>query len=126
MRLIILLLSALLFSSSFANIPIGNFSCVGTHPDWKLTINQQAFTYLTKHDRCLIKPTIPLAAEQLPLSFLRVYETRTRNTDEPVIIVIKDMPEGCTDGTHQERHEYESVVIFKNKILTGCCDDNNN
>lgn len=99
------------------------FKCGGTEPFWSLALSDTEFRYDTpEHNNILIHPVKPLHAAGMKLGFLRVYATKTIQKKQRVIIVVKDNPEGCTDGMSDENHGYDAIIIFPTKIFSGCCD----
>jgi len=103
------------------------FKCSGTKPNWSLNMNDREFRYHAPESKDIdMKAVKPKHAEGMKVGFLRVYETQIRNRYKPVTIIVKDNPEGCTNGTSDENHGYDAVVILPNKVLSGCCDMSDN
>lgn len=99
------------------------FHCYGTHPKWTLNIDDKKFRVCTPGpNNFMLRPVKPIPAEGMNISYMRVYETKVDRSNQPVTIVIKDDPEGCTDGQSPEVHGYNVVVSMPGKVFTGCCD----
>jgi len=99
------------------------FRCSGKKPNWSLNMNDNAFRYQAPGSTDIkMKAVRPKHAEGMKVGFLRVYETQIQNRYKSVTIIVKDNPEGCTDGMSDENHGYDAVVILPNKVLSGCCD----
>lgn len=127
-KISILLMLILLTSTSWAKSSrvTPPFYCAGTHPSWSLEINDKKFcAYTPGPTKILFHPVKPIPAEGMHLSYMRVYETKLGHSNQPVTIVIKDNPEGCTDGESGQIHGYDVVMSMPGKVFTGCCDMNN-
>lgn len=99
------------------------FHCAGTQPLWSLNLNEKTFSFHVAHATdTLFDLVAPHPAEGMALSFLRVYQTTAATDHEPATILVKDSPEGCTDGKTQDLHGYEALIIFNHKTFVGCCD----
>lgn len=114
---IVLCLSLLLAISRCA-IAFDNFDCVGSHPNWKLSLTEHKFTFKQeKNPEIAITPTQPMSAENLPLDHIRVYRSKMEGND--FIIVVQH--QSCGDGGNSDAFTYEGIIISTDKVLHGCC-----
>ncbi|OGT52815.1 MAG: hypothetical protein A3F17_05340 [Gammaproteobacteria bacterium RIFCSPHIGHO2_12_FULL_41_15] len=100
------------------------FHCFGTEPFWTLDICSTQFRYHTPEPfNRLLAIVKPRHVKGMKSSYLQVYETHfTRSKSQRVSIIIKDNPQGCTDGMSEELHEYDAIVIMPDQVLAGCCN----
>lgn len=120
-----MLLSLLSMTTALANSHkiTPTFNCAGTHPAWSLNIENEKFLAETPSAvKLLLNPVKPLPAAGMHLSYMRIYETTSKDPHQPVTIVIKDDPEGCTDGQSATLHGYDVVMSMPGKAFSGCCD----
>lgn len=95
-----------------------SFDCLGTEPNWKLSINEHTFTFKQNTTPNFNMPAVnPTPAENMSMDHIRVFRTKANNND--VIIIIQK--QSCTDGTSEEVFPYEGLFISKDKVFHGCC-----
>lgn len=99
------------------------FKCAGTEPFWSLDMSDKEFKYHSPEPvDLMMNPVKPRGAQGMKDSYLRVYETTIQDNNKPVTIIVKDNPNGCTDGMSDENHGYDAIVILPDRVVSGCCD----
>lgn len=95
-----------------------SFDCLGTAPNWKLSITEHKFTFQQNARQNFTMPAVnPNPAENMDMDHIRVFRTKTNNND--VIIIIQK--QSCSGGTSEEVFLYEGLFITKDKVFHGCC-----
>lgn len=121
--LVFLIVSGSSHAGEFDFSKVTSYYCTGTEPFWKLEISQGQIVYdpLGEGPKVPIGWVKPDNAVGIKEGFVRVYRTRTKDKGEPVDIVVK-YTGNCSDEMSDYSYKYENTIIFKDKVLIGCCD----
>lgn len=95
-----------------------SFDCIGTDPNWQLSIAQHQFTF-KQHAKINFNmvAVAPKPAENMNIDHIRVFRTKENNNDVTIII----QKQSCSDGISEEMFAYEGLFITKDKVFHGCC-----
>lgn len=116
--------SFLIFSYGFLLcLPISawafdNFDCMGSAPDWKLSIMEQKFIFKLHNAPVITMPSVkPKPAENMDMDHIRIFRTKLHSNDAIVII----QKQSCAADNSEEIFSYEGLFITNDKVFHGCC-----
>jgi len=99
-----------------------NFKCHGTEPYWSLDIKDKAVSLSEMgQQKIALDRACSTNAEGMSKDFMRIYRSHIGKDNKCVVILIKDNPEGCTDGMSDKVYGHDAIVILPSKIFVGCC-----
>jgi uncharacterized membrane protein len=95
-----------------------SFDCLGTKPDWNLSLAENKFTFKQNTTLDFTMPAVaPEAAVNMDIEHIRVFRSKVKNNDVTIII----QKQSCSDGKSEEIFSYEGLIITKDKVFHGCC-----
>ena len=98
------------------------FTCSGANPNWNLSISKNFISFSTaKNNNIRVKASTPISPIGDTTGNLQVYSTRT-NDDKPVMILVKKNNTGCSSGMPGQSYQYDTFVVYQNKVVSGCCN----
>lgn len=123
---LLLILSAILLSSSFAGAAAPNtrkLNCKGTEPGWSIQVagsdvNYSDFESKTSFFGAELSEAVGVA----PGYAFQVNASREKGAKRISISVIKAGVGGCSDGMSESAYLYSVLANVNGTVLTGCCD----
>jgi uncharacterized membrane protein len=101
--------------------PATGFTCVGTNPNWNLSISKNQITYSSvARPNVMLKAVTPLTPSGDNSGNLQVYATEGKNID--ALFVIKRNSTSCTSGALSQNYSYDAVAILPGQVSSGCCN----
>jgi uncharacterized membrane protein len=119
-----LMLATFLFASPLAVSAEAktNFKCHGTEPYWSLDIKDNAVSLSQMGQQKIVLDHVRSTnTEGMNKDFMRIYRSHMGKDNKSVVILIKDNPEGCTDGMSNKVYGHDAIVILPSKSFVGCC-----
>ncbi len=96
--------------------------CFGTEPFWSFSLGKKGFVFETPDtQKVTFNSAKPRYAHGVPQKTLFVYTTKTPDGKKTATLVVKKNKGGCSDGMSDNKYPYDAVLIFSDKILSGCC-----
>jgi uncharacterized membrane protein len=98
------------------------FSCVGSNPNWKLSVSNQLIDYSSpKNVSVKIKGITPMSPIGDNSKTLQVYSAKN-STGKQLTILIRKSETGCKNGPPGQNFNYDAFVVLPNMIVAGCCN----
>lgn len=94
-----------------------NFDCIGSTPEWKLSLNEKKFTFKQNGAEKILSSVSPTPSENMNIEHIRVY--RTKMDKENLVIILQK--QSCTDDRTADAFPYEGLIVTNTKVFHGCC-----
>lgn len=96
--------------------------CFGTEPFWSFNLGKKGFVFETPDtQKMCFKASQPRYAQGIPQESLFAYNAKTANGKKQATLVVKKNKHGCSDGMSDNTYPFDAVLIFSDRILSGCC-----
>lgn len=98
------------------------FNCIGSGPNWNLSIGKSLMTYSSSQDTAVkIRGVVPLSPMGDTSGSSQIYQAKSA-AGKPVTILVRKNATGCAAGLTGQAYQYDAFVIFPNVVVAGCCN----
>lgn len=102
------------------------FYCIGTEPQWALTLEVDNFSYIEDRMEGKYKLNMPRVKPRIPPGFVsdyaQIFQTHNNKNHAPVTILVRKNDAGCHSGYIEQLYEFNGTIITPDFIRIGCCD----
>lgn len=98
------------------------FMCVGSNPNWNLSISNTLITMTTPDNRKItVRNALPASALGDTSGNVQAFVAKTRE-DRPVVLLVKRNATGCMGGLPGQSYQFDAFVVYRGNVITGCCN----